>query len=353
MAQIPDCLHRLWEQFSALQREREHFHECTEQIDSRPPIKHAETTSDFLNHGYQHACRNLRMLNGGLNAYLEALEHNPSIGYQKQICKEITRCRRLINVKVRRIAALDKQKQGLAKDDLRLEEPVPQDLLNQAYFDVIPSAIEIPSEVESPQLQRFAEDADALMFYNALASDGAHCVLFGGPFAPETVMAAHLVPPELEGPAFAALFGSTHIGLSGPRNRVPLHEFAHKALEEGLIVFVPVEPSKRETDWRCLLVDNTRGDEPIDDHVCWKVRQLYLDTCFNAKNKSGHARTALDIPEPASAGLSVLLLSMASCVSPVLWRTQRGLGNGAQGTHNSLGHSGEVCGLAIRPALYF
>ena len=174
----------------------------------------------------------------------------------------------------RELVLLGRQRATLARDlaDERRAAPAG---VEDAYLRVLAPKLAPPPPAADAHRSATgaALKAKVLDFYGALRPDcaGAHCCLFGlSSFA--AVRAACLVPHGFESPELAGLFGVRDVDLTDPRNHLPLARTAQRALDDGLIVFVPAAAAGGgNVQWQCKVVDAPRADELAVGGRRWKV----------------------------------------------------------------------------------
>ena len=175
-------------------------------------------------------------------------------------------------------AVLAEQGAALAAD-LRNELHVTPNI-DDAYLTALAPKL----SATAPQLPHAAPahgwTAEVLHFYSALRPDapGAHCCLFGRHRVAD-LRAARLVPLSLQCRGLAYLLGCTELGLDDLRNALPLSAAAARALDDGVIVFAPVDAESQQAKvgkWRCIVVDSRRQNELAVGDRHWKVRHLCI-----------------------------------------------------------------------------
>jgi hypothetical protein len=162
------------------------------------------------------------------------------------------------------IVQLKRQKRFLV-DDLRekQEDDEYADNLEKAFQDLSSSRAMSASKLKKAKPFNAGEfRQEVLNYYDGLrpSDDGSShqvfCQMTGWTEPGDTVRAAYIVPKSYEGTVLSYFFGVGDALLKAPNDALLLYAPIEKAMDSGLIVFVPeISGSKREVRWKLVLTD--------------------------------------------------------------------------------------------------
>ena len=266
-------IHVCQEQCAALQRGHAALQARVKRTSLRIPVSDLLAPADFVDVKRKDVRHGLRALYDRQRDLLAALVQHPRHAPLQEALADV---RDRLEDKEKELVLLTRQGTIVAEDLENERRVVPT--IEDAYLSVVSPKLMLPAAAPTrPGAPGpTALKATVLDFYGALRPDcgGAYCSLFGlTSFA--AVRAAPIVPLGLQSHELACLFGVRDIDLTDPRNHLPLSKTAQRALDDGLIVFVPVPASDGgNVQWQCRVVDASRANELAVGGRRWKVSTL-------------------------------------------------------------------------------
>ncbi|KAJ5576462.1 hypothetical protein N7535_003388 [Penicillium sp. DV-2018c] len=231
----------------------------------------------------------------------------------------------------------------------RIEGPMDQSLLEQAYRDaIIPRVLGASAKQKGTKFDQTAFKKEVYAYYgvNEHCRPGfGWCHVLGTVLPQKNIKAAHLVPKSMTSKEAAHLFGVSDGVLGDPRNGITLADNIELLFSQGAIAIVPMPgPMASPTQWRCVVLDESKKENIIgtlggsymklkeidnkpltfvSDH---RPRQRYLYFCFiiaylNAKSRGASDAVAKKVEAThfwPSAGEYLnrsTLVTLARCVS--------------------------------------
>ncbi|KAI5308700.1 hypothetical protein KEM55_005076, partial [Ascosphaera atra] len=170
-----------------------------------------------------------------------------------------------------RLVAQDMEDEVFGMKAIGIPAANQEELVEKAYYAVVREAMESEILINTSALadysieERSALDKRALNYYSASRimhnQRQAHCSITGW-YPEDEVHVARLVPREVSASEAASIFGAQAIDLFNGKNCVPLHKNLAKALDYGIITFVPLPPPAPDHSptWTCVLVDDRLSD---------------------------------------------------------------------------------------------
>ncbi|OQE24057.1 hypothetical protein PENFLA_c010G08294 [Penicillium flavigenum] len=150
----------------------------------------------------------------------------------------------------------------------RIEGPADQSLLEHAYRDAIISRVLGASAKQKGSnfdQSKFTKDVYRYYGVNEYCRPGfGWCHVLGTILPKKNIKAAHLVLKSLTFREVSHLFGVSDGVLGDPRNGITLADTIELLFDQGTIAIVPMRgPMKSPTEWRCVVLDESKNDDTI------------------------------------------------------------------------------------------